>query len=109
MFMDPKKILFESARDVVDYVSGGIIPPSRANFDQVMIKVRMPDGNHEDISNKIGKEVVIQEDVIPEGDRVVLDKVMRRVYENRIKNRNITIGMIGTILLGGIIFGFNKK
>lgn len=102
MFIDPKKIAFETREDIVDYVSRGFLPPPKSHFDQVMDKVRNPDENDETISAKKGKEVVIPKTIIKE-DAAILENILTRVYKNRIRNRNITLAGLGTLATGVII------
>ena len=86
MFVDPKLIMFESQKDIVDFVSGGILPPSKSQFNDLMYRVNNPISS--ELSITPGEDVVITESMVPIDEREVLDRVLRRVYANRVKRRN---------------------
>lgn len=106
MLGNPKKMVFESTNDVVDYVSKGMIP-SRKNFEKVMLRIRRPDTTHEE------GQVYIPEHLFINCDNETLNSTLERIYANRVRNRNITIGVIGGIaavlLFGGMSSKKNKK
>jgi hypothetical protein len=111
--MKPCKIRFESKRDVVDYVTRGLLPPSKEDFDQFIAKVKHPD-NITAVAARMeeGKEVVIPQNVVSIDDSIILEKVLTRVYENRVRNRNkiiVGLGVIGLLALAFIIRGDTKE
>ena len=109
MLTKPEKILFESPSDIVDYVSKGMVPSGK-NFERVMLKVRMPDDNNHEPDLK---EVYIPERAMINCDSHTMEMALRRVYENRVRNRNITLALIGTaaitLLLGSMGSKKNDK
>lgn len=97
MLFNPEKMVFETSYDVVDYVSKGFVP-SRKNFEKVMSKVRIPD------DEKVEGQVYIPSNLFIDCDIDTMNYALNRVYENRVKNRNITLAMVG-IVLAGVLFG----
>ena len=95
MLIDPKKVQFETQNDVIDYITKGFLPPRKEHFDKVIDKVRTPD-NVDYAYQQRGKEVVISENVISENDRKLIDSILTKVYENRIRNRNKLLIGIGS-------------
>lgn len=104
MLMKPEKIAFEYANDVVDYVSRGMVP-SRKNFEKIINKVKNPDEDDSITTN----EVYIPKKIFINYDKDTMDITMRRVYENRVRNRNIGIGIIGAMVLGLLIGGIASR
>ena len=105
MLTNPEKIVFESTDDIVDYVSKGIIP-TRKNFEKIIIKVASPDAYG---STKVDRESVhIPEHLFINCDKETMRQAVARVYENRVRNRKITLGILGTIALGLLIGGINS-
>ena len=99
MITNPKKICFETEKDVIDYVSKGIVP-TRRNFSKVINGVIYPD-DEISAAEKAGKDVVIKEGIIPDEDRDAINRALNIVYNNRVKNRNLTIlGMVGLFAAG---------
>ena len=105
MFINPKKVAFETKDDIIDYVSGGFLPPRQSHFDKVINKVRNPnDSLDPTLECKRGREVVIDDTVIPEGDREVLADVLTRVYGNRIEKRDIILTVAGIGMIAAVIY-----
>lgn len=100
MFTDPTKIVFENTNDVIDYVSRGMVP-SRKNFEKVMCAVRFP--TPEGATSEEGS-VNIPARLFIDCDTDTMNEALQRVYENRVRNRNIGLGVIG-IIAAGLIFG----
>jgi hypothetical protein len=98
MIINPEKMVFENTTDIVDYVSRGL-PPTRKNFEKVMLKVRCPDSEEHE-----SNEVHIHERLFINCDNDTMTEALNRVYENRIRNRNITIAVVGIVAMG-LIFG----
>lgn len=98
MLIDPKKLVFETRADIIDYVSRGFVP-HRKYFNAVMSKVANPDASFT-IPDKITKEVVIPEGIIPDEEKEMFDRVMRRIYDNRARNRDVALscGMFALLL-----------
>lgn len=116
MIINPNRIQFETKNDVIDYVTKGL-PPSRKNFDIAMSVLR---NSNEDVvtesefeSDVINVIPMTNNSIIPnDHDREMIDAALTRVYENRIRNRNIAIGITGVVVAGIIICGIkshNKK
>jgi hypothetical protein len=106
MLIDPKNVVFETKDDVIDYVSKGIFPPREEHFNQVMNKVRTPDEkNDPTLMCKKGREVVIDNTVIPESDREVLGDVLTRVYGNRVEKRDTILTLAGLGIAGVLLYG----
>lgn len=101
MFMDPKRGVFESVEDLVDYVDKGIIPmPS--DYEKLISKVRNPDRvDDPNLQSKRGKEVIVTNQVVGDNSEVI-ERVLNRVYENR-KSR-LKKGCIFTVV-GAAILG----
>jgi len=103
MLVEPKRVVFKERSDIVDYITMGFLPPPEEYFHQVMRKVRNPDPDDESSRKKVGKEVVITEDVIHEEDRDTVESVMKRVYYNRMRNCNkflVGLGAVALVLTG---------
>lgn len=97
MIIDPKRVAFHSTTDVVDYVSRGPIPKPE-NYRLVVEKFRNPDSIGS-VDSKIGKEVVISEEVVNPVTADDIAAALDRVYENRVHNRNVAIGIGAGIAL----------
>lgn len=110
MLIDPQYVVFETKEDIVDYITKGILPPKRSHFNKVITKIKCPD-NHVYVELNKGKEVVIEDSVILESERELMEDVMKRVYENRVTNRNILLGSLGAIgsVFGLLIYLLNSK
>ena len=102
--MKPEKIAFEYASDVVDYVSRGMVP-TKKNFEKVINKVKNPDEDDPTTTN----EVYIPSRIFINCDKDTMDIALRRVYENRVRNRNIGIGIIGAMAIGLLIGGIASR
>ena len=112
MLAEPSMIAFQTRLDIVDYVSRGLIPLD-PHVGMVITKVRNPD-TRESIPDKVGREVVISEDLFSsEREAEILAEVLERVHENRKRNRKITLGTIGVIgaacLIGSVFSSSNEK
>lgn len=90
-FMDPQNILFESDLDVIDYISGGLLPPGQRKFDQLM----------EAIYNQGNPDAKVDIQVAHINDPDLLIQYATRVYENRKKNMR-TIAIIGGVAIVGV-------
>ena len=108
MLTNPKMIKFESRRDVVDYVTRGLLPPLRKDFNKVMAKLANPD-DLIDIQSKMGKEVVIPCDIVDKKTQQAMKELMEEVYENRVKNRNKLFMVIGGTAILSYLIGRMKK
>ena len=97
MIISPEKIVFENTTDIVDYVSRGMIP-TRKNFEKVMLKVRCPDE-----TEVAEDEVYIPNRIFINCDENALNDALTRVYENRVRNRNITLAVVGIAALSLLI------
>lgn len=107
MFIDPKKVVFETKDDVIDYVSKGFFPPRESHFNELMNKVRNPDEKNDiALACKKGKEVVIDNTIIPEADRKVLEEVLSKVYENRVETRDTVLTLAGIGVAATVLYNF---
>lgn len=93
----PERVVFESDADIIDYVSRGMVPTKR-NFEKVMSKLLNPD---ESDAPRVDGEVRIPQYLLMDCDSETMEFVLRRVYENRVKNRNMALGAAGVV--GGIV------
>lgn len=93
----PERVAFETDVDIIDYVSRGMVP-TKKNFEKIAYKLLNPDEN--DIP-KIDDNVYISQDLLGYRDPETMEFVLRRVYANRVRNRNIAFGIAGAI--GGIV------
>lgn len=107
MIAKPEKVVFETNKDVVDYITKGL-PPTKKQFNAVMNALN----DDEDIHEKIpGVDVIIPSTVKNDIDIDQFNEICRQVYHNRIRNRNIAIG-VGSVLALGVFIGcrsHNKK
>lgn len=96
--INPERIVFEDEMDLVDYVGRGMIP-SKKNFEKFIVKVRNPsDGLGEgDISQVCVSKNMFLGDYNAES----MDRLLTRMYENRVHNRNVMMAIGG--ILGGIV------
>lgn len=112
MIIKPERIAFAEENDLIDYVARGL-PPTKENFEKVICKIKNPDSPDDpEFYNKCGVKVVVLDDVVPMCDREVLDQTLRRIYEDRIHNRNVAIGIgavIGVGIIAGLLFGGGSK
>lgn len=94
MITNPTKILFEDEKDVIDYVTKGL-PPTKKNFAKVINGL-----------NNNGDGIHIGENVFSnENDRELINHALNIVYENRVKNRNITILAMVGLFTAGLFIG----
>lgn len=99
IIMDPKKIIFETDMDIVKYVSGGIITPSRQNFEDLMDALHDGPGvvsfdgddEMEIVPKDQSSNITIEFDAIPDAE--LLEKYMKEVYKNRRKNNLVHLAM----------------
>ena len=109
MIVQPERIAFTEQDDIIDYVTKGL-PPTKKNFEKVISKVKNPDNSGDFYyrnAPKAGVEVVINDYVVPYDQRDQLDHTLKRVYKNRIRNRNTILIVGGLAVLGalGILIG----
>ena len=109
MVVQPERIAFTEQDDIIDYVTKGL-PPTKKNFEKVISKVKNPDNSGDFYyrnAPKAGVEVVINDYVVPYDQRDQLDHTLKRVYKNRIQNRNTILIVGGLAVLGaiGILIG----
>ena len=98
MFINPKKVVFEDVKDVVDYIDKGF-HPTQSDFEEILKKMKHPDRmNDPSILNKQGKETIITDQIAE--DPELIEKVLTRVYEN--KRRRFRNGIL-TILGAGVL------
>lgn len=108
MIIKPENIVFETTEDVVDYISKGL-PPSKKNFNKVMDAWNSSyDEYSEDDKPIAGIDVIIPVDAKMNIDTDTFNEVCRRVYHDRIRNRNIALGIAGAVALGMLGFGVSK-
>lgn len=90
MITNPTKILFENEKDVIDYVTKGL-PPTKKNFAKLINGL-----SNNDDSIHIGENMASNEI-----DHEMISHALNIVYENRVKNRNVTIlAMVGLFATG---------
>lgn len=86
MLTKPENLKFEKPEDYIDYVARGFIP-SKANFTNVKAAVADPNELLDKCMNVNSQQML----------NICLD----RIYEDRLRNRRITIGaFIGMLILG---------
>lgn len=105
MIISPKRVMFETEKDIIDYVSKGL-PPSKDNFKLLIDMIKDPYGESNIQNNKMN----IDPSILLKQDKETLEKVLKRVYENRVTDKNnictgICIG-IAVIVLHGL---FRRK
>ena len=111
MIIDPKNIVFENTKDVVDYISRGI-PPTKKQYERVMYAVNHPLKKGQSLD---GVDVVIyEEDIINwSNSNYVQDSVnaiLDEVHRNRVRNAEIAIATgLAIVLTGNIIRKKRKK
>lgn len=114
MIINPEKLVFECTNDVVDYIGRGL-PPTRKQFDRLMEAVENPiEGICDPDSPELQGRVIIRKEDISNWTnnmfvRMEVNKVLQEMYANRIRNRNIAIGIGAVALLVGLIFSSGKK
>lgn len=106
--IDPKKVVFETEEDVVDYVSRGL-PPSKKKYKEFINRVSSPLNDLDmDDSEIVGDTVIIRESLFLDCDKDTLQRSLERVYANRIRNRNIIL-TLAAVTAGAILFGSIKS
>lgn len=119
IMMDPSKLVFESDNDVIDYVTKGLIPPRKKNFDLVMSALKSYSENpiieeggamySYSISDD-GKDISIKMKNIAHPDS--LKECMERVQKNRTNNMKkvlIGAGVISILIIGGHVKMIKKR
>jgi len=112
MTNNPRGTKFDTKEDIINYVTKTLLPPPKEYFNELIEKVRIPDARDDDnLSKKIGKEVVIKDDVMTEEERKMMEQTLTTVYQNRVKNRNKLLIVGGQLILTSIILGvlFSRK
>lgn len=102
MLIKPEKLKFENSTDIVDYVSKGMIP-RRKDFEKVLSRVNCPD------VEAIPNQVYIPETIFIDCDPDTMNTVIRRMYENRVRNRNICFVVAGVVAAGLLFSKFRNK
>lgn len=105
MLIKPEKIVFETPNDIIDYVSRGMVP-CRKNFEQLMYHVRVPDDQIIEVKEK--RDIYVPAEMFIDIDQATFEATMRRVYENRVRNRNITLGIVGAVAVVAFVGGVCK-
>lgn len=106
--IDPKKVVFETEEDVVDYVSRGL-PPTKKKYKEFINRVSSPLSDLDmDDSEIVGDTVIIRESLFLNCDKDTLQRSLERVYANRIRNRNIIL-TLAAVTAGAILFGSIKS
>ncbi len=98
--VDPRTIYFESDVDVIDYISGGMFPPTKTKYEMVMEAIQNPENS----------EVRINQEQIRD-PQILLD-MAERVYKNRCKQRNTMLAIAGgvaTVILVAKLKGHHDK
>ena len=106
MIIKPEKVVFESSSDVIDYITKGL-PPTKKNFNAVMdaFNNEVPEGQ----TQIPGVNIIIPRDAKLEIDNEAFNKICRQVYKNRIRNRNLVIGVTAALTVGAIGVGRSRK
>ena len=106
----PHQIQFDSKESIIDYVSRGL-PPTKKNYQLLKEKIQNPDNEYSDVTP--GKDVIINEDLFNGINRQEFEEILDRVYKNQVRNRNITIGILGTVAIvciaGGVHHHIEEK
>lgn len=106
--IDPKKVVFETESDVVDYVSRGL-PPTKKKYREFINRVSSPLSDVDvDDSEIVGDTVIIRESLFLDCDKDTLQRSLERVYANRIRNRNIILAL-AAVTAGAVLFGSIKS
>lgn len=102
---NPSKMVFENDMDVVNYVSGGMLIPSRQDMNAIVCALSTPSDGSEMNVVKVGDNhtVTINIDGVP--DTELLAKYMQQVYENRCKDRAMSIGFTIMAATGALLLG----
>lgn len=105
MITDPKNIVFENSRDIVDYISKGI-PPTKKQYERLMYAVNHPLKRGQSLD---GVDVVIYEEDIANWSnsyyiQSTVNEILDEVHRNRIRNAEIAIATgVVTVIAGNII------
>ncbi|MCM1233508.1 MAG: hypothetical protein NC489_25615 [Ruminococcus flavefaciens] len=108
--MDPKKVKFESQKDVIDYVTRGA-PPRKKDFNALIDAIDTRDSVPEDLQEKPGTRVVIRPGLEFNMDDDALVTALNQIYINRCHNRKILMGagmVIGAIVIAGGLHQHNR-
>lgn len=115
MIMSPEKIKFEDRNDIIDYVSKGL-PPTKGNYEKIIAVIKNP--STDESSQKAGSDVIISKNLLDNSlgkplDPEAFTEVLDEVYKNRVKERNILIGITAvtviSVIVGSIISSKKKK
>ncbi|MCM1215396.1 MAG: hypothetical protein NC548_12860 [Lachnospiraceae bacterium] len=106
------RIGIESQADVIDFVSRGLLPPMKKDFNDLVdaIENRQIDNVNGDPIDP-SRRIVVKPGIEFTMDDDALINAMRRVYKNRCRNRNIAMGVLavtGTIAVASMIRSHNK-
>lgn len=121
MIIKPEKVSFETPEDIIDYVSKGLVP-TKKNYLKLKEAIKISKEPVEDFDEDYDYwDDDIMEDIIPEKDVIIpksimmnisdetFNRVLDRTYKNRVRNRNVIIGMIGTLAIGALISSNGKS
>lgn len=98
IIVNPEMVAFENTKDIVDYIGKGI-PPTRKQFNRLMERVKNPLPNDTDpkAPENLSKIIIREEDIAnwrsSEYVQAEVTKVLEQMYADRIRNRNIAIGV----------------
>ena len=104
MLINPEKLVFENPYDVINYVSKGMVP-TKKNFDKVISKVRFPDNDDSNHNEK----PYIPNRLFIDCDTETMYMALNQVYKNRVRNRNISVGLLAILAAGLLIGGARSK
>lgn len=101
----PERIVFETESDLIDYVGRGMVP-TKKNFQKFIIKVHNPDDENIYGPGDITQVSISKNLFLKDCDPETMDRILTRMYQNRVHNRNVMLavgGIIGGILAVGMI------
>ncbi len=105
MITDPKNIVFENSRDIVDYISKGI-PPTKRQYERVMYAVNHPLKKGQSLD---GIDVVIyEEDIVNWSNsnyiQNAVNEILDEIHRNRVRNAEIAIATgLAVMITGNVI------
>ena len=112
MFVCPKSVMFESRRDIIDYVSKSMIPPTKQQVALLTERIKVPmlkdDSKNESLR---GQEVIITDDIVPatEEGREVFANTIKDIHKNIFDNFMKSCAAIGGIFIGIIAYNYMNK
>lgn len=114
MIINPERIVFESTKDVVDYISKGL-PPTKNQFDRLMNAVNNPVDSTESL--RPGYDVIITKESVKDWNDPIyvqntVNEILHEVYRNKVAMRNTMIATGAIVIIGGItiaILSSSKK